>query len=89
MTKPFFKTIMTLSSQIYLKNKLTKPKIFQRKQKRKGVIEIVTEIAIVIVVNLIISTTITIVLVNSLGKMLINQFYKQFEYVVEKIMSKL
>lgn len=48
-----------------------------------------TEIAIVIVVNLIISTTITIVLVNALGKMLINQFYKQFEFVVEKIMSKL
>lgn len=51
--------------------------------------EVGLEIIIVIVVNFIISTTITIVLVTALGKMLINQFYKQFEYVVEQLMSKL
>lgn len=51
--------------------------------------EVGLEIIIVIVVNFIISTTITIVFVNALGKILVTQFFQQFESVVNQLVAKL
>ncbi len=52
-------------------------------------VEVGLEIIIVIVVNFIISTTITIVFVNALGKILVTQFFQQFESVVNQLVAKL